>query len=101
MKLYISGPINGRPNRNIQAFKAAAMMLTSIGYKTLIPHDIPAYHPDPNKPCPEGYSHCEGHFSTCWLRGDLLEMLKCDGLFMLPDWRKSVGACLEHEVAIH
>lgn len=101
MRVYISGPIDGQPNRNEEAFRKAERYLKALGYSTLVPHDIPAFeHLGGRQDCPRGYAAGGGHSSACWIRGDLLSMLQtCDGIFMLHDWEMSRGANLELHVA--
>lgn len=99
MMVYISGPIDGKPDRNEKAFRAAELYLQRMGYQTLVPHDIPAYAHDGG--CPRGYAEGEGHSSACWIRSDLIEMLvRCDAIYMIEGWEMSRGAKLEFEVAV-
>ena len=39
------------------------------------------------------------HTWECWLKWDLIEMLKCDSICLLPGGDQSRGALLEREVA--
>jgi hypothetical protein len=101
MRIYISGPVTGREEMNLPAFAAAAKVLLNRGHEPLIPHTIlPWSH---TGSCPKSYAAGQdgNHTAACYLRGDLAEMLKCDGLYMLSDWEASVGARLEHSVAAH
>jgi len=34
-----------------------------------------------------------------WLTGDLILLSKCDAIFMLPGWKESGGALIEHRKA--
>lgn len=103
MKLYVSGPISGHHDGNLPAFRAAARYLNRIGYETVVPHDCtPNVH---DGPCPRGYArphvgiHSEHDSTACFVRGDLRELLTCDGIFLLRGWEYSVGARAEFELA--
>lgn len=103
MKIYVSGPITGYPNGNLSAFNAAARHVKGCGHRPIIPHDCaPHEHEDA---CPPGYAKpfsvgYPQHDSTaCFIRGDLRELLTCDGIYLLRYWESSVGARAEFEVA--
>ncbi len=98
MTIYLSGPMAGHDHLNEPAFRAAAKTLVEQGHPTVVPHDIqPADHPGD---CPRSYAaNAGGHSAACHLRGDLLIMLVCDEVAMLPGWEASVGARLELNVA--
>lgn len=101
MRVYISGPISGYEKGNESAFRSAAERLRARGEKPVVPHDIsPWLHPEQEE-CPPGYAHGLDHTSACYLRGDLIILLQCDGIYMLHGWEVSVGARLEHTVAAH
>jgi hypothetical protein len=102
MLVYISGPIDGLPDRNEKAFRAAERYLNTLGYETLVPLDVPAFeHRNGEAKCPRGYTDGGGHSSACWIRGDLLAMLEtCDAIFMMNGWEMSRGANLEFDVAV-
>lgn len=83
-KVYLSGPMSGMPEHNFPAFNAEAARLRALGYEVVNPVDI---NPDPGK----GWKDC--------LRADLVAMLACDTLALLPGWQNSQGAQLELHVA--
>jgi uncharacterized protein DUF4406 len=99
LRVYISGHINLEPVETKRMFGWYSKLISLRGLIPVNPHDIKAYHPDTDKPCPRSYSEGNGHSSACWLRGDFIELLKCDAIFMLGDWESSVGAQREHSVA--
>lgn len=101
MKIYISGGIHGYPPEvQEKFFREQAERLQIRGWDAVVPHDIPAYHPNPETRCPRSYASGNGHSAACWLRGDLIEMLKCDAVVMVGEWERSVGAALvEHHTA--
>lgn len=87
MKIYISGPITGQPNRNAEAFSSAKMRLKALGHSSINPLDLD-YIED---------------FGDDWylnLRRDLKYLVSCDALLLLPGWEESRGAKLEIIVAL-
>lgn len=100
--VYLSGPMAGQDNLNEAAFRAVEEYLlrqpgTDV-YEVVVPHDLPAWQHKGE--CPDTYRSTDGsHTSSCFLRVDLMEMLRCDEVWMLPGWENSVGARLEMQVA--
>jgi hypothetical protein len=85
--VYIGGPMSaiGPPTWNYPAFHAKAAELRAKGIRVINPAELHA--PDPNR-------------SWSWyLRRDLAQLVKCSDLVLLPGWRGSRGAQLEHHVA--
>lgn len=81
--LYISGPMTGIAEHNFPAFNDAAERLMDAGF-------------DVSNPAANG----EGRMSWAdYLRHDLKDVLKADGIALLPDWTTSKGARLEVHVA--
>lgn len=83
-KIYISGPMTGRPNYNHPAFNAEAARLRALGYEVVNPAEINA------------------SINLTWhecLRRDLQEMLSCDAVALIDGWHDSIGAHLELHVA--
>lgn len=93
MKIYLSGPIAGVANAR-ENFANAARILQENGLEVVDPFNCP---PICNPDCTQSLN---GHDFECWLRGDLLAMLTCDGVALLPGWERSRGARLEHFVAL-
>lgn len=100
MKLYISGPIASDP-RGIefvrQRFQNAWHDLIDVGYEAINPFDIPAECGDTCEG--QKFPDASGHTWACYLKYDLITMLGCDGLAMLPGWEHSPGANFERDVA--
>ena len=93
MKTYISGPITAevpgttREGRKQLFYEAAAQLTDPVN-----PLNVGA--------CP--LADCgpnDGHTWQCWLKYDLLAMLECDAILLLPHWELSPGARLEFFVA--
>jgi len=100
-RCYIAGPIAGVPDFR-ERFAAAVTVVESMGYEPVNPVNItPAAH---DGDCPPGYDpgpNATGHTSSaCFMRADLRALLDCDAIFMLPGWRESRGATVEHAVAV-
>ena len=84
MRLYVSGPVSGKTRSEaVGDFERAAKLLVSHGYAT----SVPTRFVEPTA------SHATA------MRKCIAELLRCDGLAMLPGWRRSAGACLEVAVA--
>jgi hypothetical protein len=98
MRVYISGPISGHRNAADLFLKAAAHM-EALGHYVVNPFLVPPHTHD--GPCPPSYTKDSSHSAACYLRGDLKVLLECDAIFMLPNWEQSIGARLEHTVAVH
>jgi len=86
MKVYISGPITGKPGLNKQAFFDARDLIQKTGHIWVCPHNICAHIPN-DAPWIEYMKVC------------LAELTKCDYIFMLPGWIWSRGARIEWVVA--
>ena len=85
-KIYISGRISGLPyTEAVERFTAAKAFLETLGYEALNPTD--------NGIDPE--SSWNDHMVA-----DIRMLLEADSVFMLPDWRDSKGARIEHNIAL-
>ena len=83
-KIYLSGPMTGKPNNNSGFFNAEAERLRALGYGVVNPAEINV------------------NTALTWeeyLKADLKQMLDCDTIAFLPGWLRSRGARLEHRVA--
>jgi hypothetical protein len=89
-KVYISGGIQGIADHR-EIFKRAEITLIKNGSEVVNPCETP-----------QEFCNCltVEHTWECFLRNDIIELLKCDAIFMLPGWEKSRGARLEHFVAL-
>jgi hypothetical protein len=85
LKIYISGPMSGLPELNFPSFNRHARHLRSLGYEVVNPA--------------EKESENEDLSWEQYLRQDLIGMLECDTLALLPGWHASKGAHLELHVA--
>ena len=85
MRFYISGGISGLPDLNRAAFAAETARLRALGHTVINPHEI--WQPEPND------------WSVC-MRHDIAQLVLCHSISMLPGWRESRGATLEHYIAV-
>lgn len=93
-RLYISGPVTGKPNGNYEAFSDAAYSLRAVRYDVIVPHhfvESEATHETAMLLCINELTDykCKGDVSRPWY----------DGLALLPGWEQSEGARLEKAVA--
>ena len=84
-RIYIAGPMSGLPDFNYPAFYAAAAALRAQGHHV----ENPAENPSPACGTWQGY-----------MRMSLRQIAACDCLCMLPGWRDSRGARIEHGLAL-
>lgn len=84
-KIYVAGPMRGIEKLNFPAFNAAAADLRASGFDAVNPVDI---NPDPATP----WREC--------MNNDIIELVKCDAIYMLVGWQNSKGASLEHHIAV-
>lgn len=80
-KIYISGQISGLPYKEVKAkFETATAKLVAQGYEVVNPtnNGIPISAP------------WELHIAM-----DLVLLIGCDSIYLLPDWHRSKGATLE------
>ena len=99
MKIYIAGPMTGRPDWNYPAFFAADEWLGNIGIEAINPAktdgdtlDSALFYANNNLYPP---------FKTWdyYLRKALVQIADADGVLLLPGWQDSKGARLEVHVA--
>ena len=83
-RIYISGPMTGIPDFNHPAFHAEAARLRALGYDVINPAEI---NTDPTAP----WHEC--------LKKDLMALLQCDTVAVLPGGEWSRGVRLELQVA--
>lgn len=81
MKIFISGKITGDPNYKIK-FNQAASLLNSQEYIVLNPALLPF-----------------GMTNEEYMKIGFSMLECCDFVYMLKDWKDSVGAKLEHQYA--
>jgi nucleoside 2-deoxyribosyltransferase len=82
-KIYLSGPMSHRKNKNYPMFNKVAKELRDVGYFVFNPAE----------------EDKEGETWEDCLKRDLELVVKSDLLVLLPCWKKSKGARLEAYVA--
>lgn len=85
MKIYVAGPMTGMPDLNFPAFHAAATALRAAGLDVVNPAEVCPDHTMPWIDC---------------LRRDIVAMMDCDAIVLLPGWMDSKGARLERHIAV-
>ena len=76
--------MSGLPEMNYPSFHAAAEVLQKLGYETENPADN-------ENPDAEDY--------MVWIRLGIAQLVRCDGVALLPGFGMSKGACLEVFIA--
>lgn len=95
MKIYIAGPMSGVQDWNFPAFFEAERQLLELGYEVINPA-----HNDGSTYEEALASANTGKHSWDWyMRRDLTNLITCDAVCLLPDWKNSKGASLEVTVA--
>jgi hypothetical protein len=88
--IYIAGKYRGKSEwevkQNIYHAEQAAMRLWQHGFAVICPHLNTAFFG----------GGCE---DSVWLEGDLEILKRCDAIYMLNGWQKSIGATKEHDLA--
>ena len=82
MKVYIAGPITGKPNYR-DYFAISEVILRSNGATVMNPAILP-----------EGFEQHE-YMTVC-----LAMLSTCDTIALLPGWKNSKGAMTEYRVAL-
>ena len=93
-RVYISGPMTGIIEYNYPAFDQAAIVLSEKGYEPVNPAAI-------SRVLEREYAEMNltpNRFD--YLKRDISELVKCDGIFMLTGWTSSAGANLERLIAL-
>ena len=84
-RIYIAGPMTGLAEHNFPAFHAAADRLRQAGWDVVNPA--------------ENFGGRTDLPRETYLRADVVLLVGCDAIAMLPDWEDSRGAKLEYLLA--
>lgn len=86
-RCYIAGKIGDSPESEYKPkFEQAKADVTAMGFVPVSPVDLPHNH---GRTWPE------------YMREDITELMTCDVLYALRDWRLSPGARIEIETALN
>ena len=83
-RIYIAGPMTGIAEHNFPAFFAAEAHLCTQGWEV----ENPARH-----------GVIEAAHWEDYLRYDIVRMMRCSTIYLLPGWTRSRGARLEYKIA--
>lgn len=86
MKAYISGKITGIENEAPKMFANAEKQLQERGFDTVNPMKL-------------NHEHDKSWHS--YMKEDVKALCDCDIIFMLPNWKDSKGAIIEHTIAMY
>lgn len=99
-RVYITGKISGLPEEEYKRlFAEAATLLRGHGFEPVNPLDV---KPECEESCDSGLKFDDGSYQhkwQCYMKYDIIEMLKCDAIFPLDNHFDSAGARLEMEIA--
>lgn len=91
-RVYIMGPMSGKPDLNKAAFSAANRMLLMRGLMPLNPHHIEV-------PAPRGASLSDAEIYRHVMPMDLFALSTAHAVLALPGWEASKGCSLEAHAA--
>lgn len=85
-RIYIAGKIGDLPiEEYTKLFSEAKAEVVHLGYLPITPLDLP---------------HTHDKSWTSYMKEDVTEMLKCDAVYCLRNWRHSPGATIEIDIAL-
>lgn len=84
MKVYISGAVEKNPNF-MEDFAKAEQLLKGLGYDVINPTRV--------SPAVEYFDYADFMITS------LMLLKKCDGIYFLSNWKKSIGCNIEKKVA--
>lgn len=92
MRVYISGPMRGRPNMNFHAFDQASARVRAVGWEPVNPADL-------DRQANDLADMASAQFLRRAIRRDIEALFDCDGIVLLQGWRHSAGAVTETAVS--
>lgn len=115
MKIYISGPISGLTQEEYHtAFARGEALVSSEGHEPVNPIKVVACEDEDcwerlggaeDLPTPGGGAPMKDdgitflHHYGCYMKYDIIALLECDAIAMLPGWTSSRGAAIELQIA--
>lgn len=88
--IYISGPMEGKPDMNILRFTQMENVLLKMGYNPMNPFDMET---------DEDYQYTKHPTRQDYYRKDIRVLTYSDEIVMLRGWQMSHGSQLERQVA--
>ena len=85
-KIYISGKISGIENEAAKLFAKAEKELQEKGFETVNPMTL---------------NHQHDKSWQSYMKEDIKALCECDEIFMLSNWTDSMGAIIEHTIAMY
>ena len=83
MKTYIAGAITGNPNYK-DHFDQAAFEVVDLGLVPVVPISLP---------------HNHDKSWSAYMRECIACLVYCDAVYMINNWKSSLGAMIEHRIA--
>ena len=100
MKVYIAGPMRGKPDFNFPAFHAAAASFRADGHEVFNPAEADLSEFNTVENVQAFYEHDKEYMKRHVMRKDLLWILDhAEAIAMLPGWMNSPGANAELALA--
>jgi hypothetical protein len=96
IRIYIAGPMRGHNCFNFPAFFKAEKKLQNKDIYDVV---NPARIDEEEGFNPNNSSAVSNEFLRKVFGRDIKEILKCDAIYMLKSWDKSLGAKIEHDLA--
>lgn len=91
MKLYLSGPMTGKPDFNYPLFNSVAEELRQRFHQVINPAELKVPDPGLDKNPTEMWAYYLSHA--------IKVMLECSVIVLLPEWESSRGAVVEVNLA--
>jgi len=99
-KVYLSGPITGKPNDNIEEFEKYKQKFKNLNYEVVNPHDLftREFVDDLNRKLENKDITFEEYHGT-FMRTDIKAMMDCDFIAVLNGYENSKEANIEVYIA--
>ncbi len=97
-RIYIAGPMSGKPSLNFPLFNAEAARLRALGYDVINPAELNGGESELAQCKAMTPEQLQEHWRRCMV-ADITQLVTCDGIALLPGWQHSKGASLEAHIA--
>ena len=101
LRVFISGPISGKPGLNRNAFDREERLLREAGHTTFNPFSIVRISEEEEFEWQRtlGWEGAKKKEWQYYMRICIGQIPLCDEMRMLPHWQNSHGSRLEHQIA--